>query len=161
MNVTLRKVQLSDSDDLLRWRNEDTTIPWMGQTRALTQQEHDDWFQSAIGDPKLLFLIIQVDGVSAGQIRYQQVMVDDGNRSAKVSINIAKEFHGKGVASLAFKEGSDLVRRSKFAVDVFANVLPNNLGSIKAMQNAGFRIVKKYEVNGRDHLMMTDRQGDI
>ena len=106
-------------------------------------------------------LIIEVDGVSAGQIRYQQVMVDDGNRSAKVSINIAKEFHGKGVASLAFKEGSDLVRRSKFAVDVFANVLPNNLGSIKAMQNAGFRIVKKYEVNGRDHLMMTDRQDDI
>lgn len=161
MNITLRKVQLSDSDDLLRWRNEDTTIPWMGQNRALTQQEHNDWFNAAVRDPGLLFLVIEVDGVPGGQIRYQQVIVDGSKKSAKVSINISKQFHGKGVATLAFTQGSSLVRRSQFAENVFANVLPENIGSIKAMKNAGFWVVKTHVVNGRDHLMMTDKQGAL
>ncbi len=161
MKITLRKVRPSDSDDLLRWRNEDTTIPWMGQTRALTQQEHDDWFNSAVIDPNLLFLIIEIDGVPGGQIRYQKAIGDSGKKSAKVSINIAKQFHGKGIASQAFRQGSQLVRSSHFAEDVFANVLPGNVGSIKAMKNAGFWVVKNHVVNGRDHLMMTDKQGAL
>jgi len=158
MDITLRKVQQSDSDNLLRWRNENTTIPWMGQTRALTLKEHNDWFNDAVLDPGLLFLIIEIDGVPCGQIRYKQMTIDGIKKSAKVSINISHEFHGKGIATLAFTKGSALVRRSMFADYVFANVLPDNIGSVKAMKNAGFWVVKTHVVNGRDHLMMTDKQ---
>ena len=156
MHITLRKVTPEDSDKLLNWRNEETTIPWMGQTRALTQEEHDHWFSGALRNDQLLFLIIEADGIAAGQIRYQRSEKYEHADAAKVSINIAQQFHSKGIATQAFTLGSALVRDTGFASGVFANVLPNNLGSIKAMEKAGFHLVKTVVVNGREHLMMTD-----
>jgi RimJ/RimL family protein N-acetyltransferase len=156
MHITLRKVTPEDSAKLLQWRNEATTIPWMGQTRPLTQEEHDDWFAGALLDDQMLFLIIEVDGIAAGQIRYQRSEKYENPKAAKVSINIAQQFHGKGIATQAFSLGSALIRATGFASGVFANVLPNNFGSIGAMKNAGFTVVKQVNVNGREHLMMTD-----
>ena len=158
MNITLRKVTVSDSDNLLEWRNEDSTIPWMGQTRRLTVDEHNQWFTKALHDNNLLFLIIEVDGVPVGQIRYQRPNDARAGTTAKVSINIAGQYHGKGVATLAFAKGSALVRSTNFAQGVFANVLPNNLGSIRAMEKAGFKKIKKIVVNDREHLLMTDHE---
>jgi len=158
MNITLRKVTDDDSDNLLSWRNEDSTIPWMGQTRRLTVEEHNQWFIKALYDQNLLFLIIEVDGVAAGQIRYQRSNAPEANKAAKVSINIASQYHGKGVATLAFAKGSALVRSSNFAQSVFANVLPNNFGSIRAMEKAGFKKIKMVVVNERKHLLMTDQE---
>ena len=157
MNITLRKVTAADSDNLLSWRNEDSTIPWMGQTRRLTVEEHNQWFTKALHDNNLLFLIIEVDGVSAGQIRYQRSNNAEASKTAKVSINIASQYHGKGVATFAFAKGSALVRSSNFAQSVFANVLPNNFGSIRAMEKAGFKKIKMVVVNEREHLLMTDQ----
>jgi UDP-2,4-diacetamido-2,4,6-trideoxy-beta-L-altropyranose hydrolase len=158
MNITLRKVTASDSDNLLAWRNEDSTIPWMGQTRRLTTDEHNQWFTKALHDDNLLFLIIEVDGVAAGQIRYQRSNEVAASKAAKVSINIAGQYHGKGVATLAFAKGSVLVRSANFAQSVYANVLPNNFGSIRAMEKAGFKKIKMVVVNEREHLLMTDQE---
>jgi len=158
MNITLRKVTASDSNNLLAWRNEDSTIPWMGQTRRLTVEEHNLWFTKALHDNNLLFLIIEVDGVPVGQIRYQRSNHAQASTAAKVSINIASQHHGKGLATLAFAKGSALVRSTNFAQSVFANVLPNNFGSIRAMEKAGFKKIKKVVVNDREHLLMTDHE---
>jgi RimJ/RimL family protein N-acetyltransferase len=159
MNLVLRKVTESDSDSLLSWRNEETTIDWMGQRRALTQQEHNDWFKKALNDADLLLLIIEVDGIPTGQISYKISNENDTLGAAKVSINIASQFQRKGIATLAFKQGSEIVRVTGFAQIVFANVLPNNYGSIKAMENSGFKKIKMLNVNGKKHIRMTDEKG--
>ena len=158
MNINLRKVTESDSDNLLAWRNENSTIPWMGQMRRLSVEEHTRWFTKALRDNNLLFLIIEVDGVPAGQIRYQRSNDGEVSKTAKVSINIADQYHGRGVATVAFEMGSALVRSTKFAQSVFANVLPNNFGSIRAMEKAGFKKIKMAIVNDREHLVMTDQK---
>ena len=45
MDITLRKALIEDSEITLAWRNEPTTIPWMGSARALLFDEHDSWFR--------------------------------------------------------------------------------------------------------------------
>ena len=45
MDITLRKALIEDSEITLTWRNEPTTIPWMGSARALSFDEHDSWFR--------------------------------------------------------------------------------------------------------------------
>ena len=154
MHITLRKALLQDSERVLAWRNEETTIPWMGSMRALTRDEHETWYIKTLQDPKSLFFIIEANLEPAGQIRY----VLTGERTAKVSINITQSMHGKGIASIAFRQGSEQVRASGFAQDIFAYVLPNNIGSIRAMEKAGYVRGETADVRGVVHLMMIDQR---
>lgn len=153
MNITLRKALVEDSETVLTWRNELTTIPWMGSARALSFDEHDCWFRKAVKDPNSLFLIIEVDSEPVGQIRYH--MSDNStDNSAKVSINITHKMHGKGIASIAFSKGNELVRELGFASKIFAHVRPDNIGSIKAIENAGYKRAGTIEIHGVKHLVM-------
>lgn len=148
--VKLRPAMLSDSEMVLGWRNEPTTFLNMKTKRPLRLDEHESWFQQIVYDPKCIFLIIEVRGTPVGQIRYD---LDCG--IAKVSINITKEWHGKGVSSIAFLQGSRYLKKIKFVESVFARVLPTNVGSIKAMQNAGYKIIKEITYEGEPHYYMT------
>jgi len=155
MEITLRKATTQDSKKILEWRNEPTTIPWMGATRALSFDEHQKWFINSLTDPNCLFLIIQADGEPIGQIRYHHNsdLITD---AAKVSINITEKMHGKGIASIAFRKGSEMVRSLQFSDNIFAYVRPDNHGSIKAMAKAGFIYGDIVKIHDYDHLIMTD-----
>ncbi|HLB42258.1 MAG TPA: GNAT family N-acetyltransferase [Gammaproteobacteria bacterium] len=157
MNIILRKACLEDSEKLLAWRNEPTTIPWMGSARKLSVEEHHHWFIKSLNDAYCLFFIIEVNSEPAGQIRYHKnsEIMDD---AAKVSINLTHKMHGKGIASIAFKKGSDLVRTLQFAQNIFAYVRLDNTGSIKAMENAGYERANTVEIHGIEHLIMIDRK---
>lgn len=155
MEIKLRKASPHDSKNVLDWRNEPTTIPWMGETRALSFDEHQVWFLKSLSDPHCLFFIIEADMKPIGQIRYHH-NTDLIENTAKVSINIANEMHGKGVASIAFRTGSELVREFEFAKNIFAYVRPDNIGSIKAMENAGFLRDKTVVMHNEPHLIMID-----
>lgn len=157
MNVKLRKACLSDSEMILSWRNEPSTIPWMATTRELDFEEHHTWFSKSIEDPHCLFFIIEAGTIPAGQIRYHKCATEWLENASKVSINITESMHGKGIASLAFRKGSEIVRAASFSDNIFAYVRPNNIGSIKAMENAGFTQDKIVNVNNEPHLIMIDR----
>lgn len=155
MEVSLRKVQLTDSADLFAWRNEPETIPWMGSMRALSLEEHQAWFNKTLTDPNCLWCIIEVSSEAIGQIRYHKSS-DLNEDVAKVSINITHRMHGKGIASIAFAKGSRLVRELGFAKKIFAYVQVDNIGSIKAMEKAGFKRGEVKIVHDTPHLIMND-----
>jgi RimJ/RimL family protein N-acetyltransferase len=148
--VNLRQATEKDSETVLSWRNEPGTIPWMKTKRALTFNEHSDWYMKAITDPGCLFLIIEVNDTPVGQLRY-----DLERDMAKVSINITHDWHGKGVASAAFIAGSRYVKEKKFADKIFARVLAANTGSIRAMERAGYIIVGDIPDSPEPYLLMT------
>lgn len=155
MDITLRKAHKDDSHNVLAWRNEPTTIPWMGTTRALSFEEHQSWFEKSLNDSNCLFFIIEADKTPIGQIRYHKNsdLIKD---AAKVSINISHTMHGKGVASIAFRMGSALVRSLRFSDAIFAYVQPDNIGSIRAMEKAGFFKDKITNLHNVPHLIMFD-----
>src|SRR3990167_4767292 len=138
VEIILRPVCIEDSQTLLAWRNEPGTIPWMGSARELSFEEHHNWLINSLDNKNILILIIEMNTIPVGQIRYQKDTSWIEN-TAKVSINIAQKMHGKGIASIAFKQGSELIRKLGFAYNIFAYVRLNNLGSIKAMENAGYK----------------------
>jgi RimJ/RimL family protein N-acetyltransferase len=159
MNITLRKAILEDSPLILAWRNEPTTIPWMGATRPLSFEEHDSWFRKVIDDPRSLFFVIEAEGEPVGQIRYYLESSPDGaGQAAKVSLNLTHRVHGRGIASVAFKTGSERVRESGFARRVFARVRVDNKASIKALENAGFEKKGEVEVHGIPHVVLIDEE---
>ena len=62
--------------------------------------------------------------------------------------------HGKGIASIAFSKGNEIIRDLKFAPKIFAHVRQDNIGSIKAMENAGYKKSDIIEKDGIKHLVM-------
>ena len=152
MDITLRKALVEDSEILLTWRNEPSTIPWMSSTRALSFNEHNSWFKKIIHDPNCLFFIIEFDFEPIGQIRYH--LTSNMKNYARVSINITQKMHGKGIASIAFSKGNEIIRDLKFAPKIFAYVRQDNIGSIKAMENAGYKKSDIIEKDGIKHLVM-------
>lgn len=155
MDITLRKATLSDSHQILSWRNEPTTIPWMGATRELSFEEHQAWLVRVLNDSQCLFLIIEYHSEAIGQIRYH-INHDIIENAAKVSINITERMHGKGIASIAFRKGSELVRALCFSNTIFAYVQPDNIASIRAMEKAGFVRDKTVALHNISHLIMLD-----
>ncbi|RZD47024.1 MAG: hypothetical protein CXT78_03045 [Thaumarchaeota archaeon] len=152
MNITLRRALIEDSKMILDWRNESTTIPWMGSAQSLSFNEHDNWFKKTLNDPNCIFLIIESNSKPVGQIRFHLDSSD--NNYARVSINITQKMHGKGIASLAFSKGNTLVKEIGFASKIFAHVRQDNIGSIKAMENAGYEKTSNIEKHGVKHLVM-------
>jgi RimJ/RimL family protein N-acetyltransferase len=147
--INLRPASYEDIKNVLSWRNEPTTITNMKTKRRLDFNEHEPWFKKSINDPNCVFLIIEVDHEAIGQLRY-----DLENYMAKVSINITAKWHGKGVASKAFRLGSAYIKRKGLAKIVFARVLKTNIGSIRGMQNAGFKIVKEFIYEDKPNFYM-------
>src|SRR5205823_7552911 len=103
--ITLRKATLSDSAMILEWRNEPTTIPWMGAQRPLTQAEHESWFEKTLNDPNSLTLIIEHDSEPVGKIGYTKGG-DVDEDTDKVTINLNYRAQGKGIANDAFRDVS-------------------------------------------------------
>ena len=142
---------------ILEWRNEPTTIPWMGAQRPLTQAEHESWFEKTLNDPNSLTLIIEHDSEPVGKIGYTKGGdVDEG--TAKVTINLTYRAQGKGIATVAFREGSKLVRDLKFADRIIARVRLDNIGSIKALENAGFVGKGTVVAHGEEHALLVDER---
>jgi UDP-2,4-diacetamido-2,4,6-trideoxy-beta-L-altropyranose hydrolase len=155
-SVLLRPALSTDSKLVLSWRNEPGTIPWMKTKRALNWDEHHPWFEKVIVDPNVLFLVIEAEEQPVGQLRF-----DKENGMAKVSINITESWHGRGVASLAFRAGSEYVKREGFAPRIFARVLVANVGSIRAMEAAGYIITGDFTNEDGPHYIMTHNLDEL
>jgi hypothetical protein len=50
MIIDIRKACIEDSSRVLGWRNESSTIPWMGSRKAISANEHEQWFYGAINN---------------------------------------------------------------------------------------------------------------
>ena len=127
----------------------------MGAQRPLTRDEHERWYEKTLEDPNSLTLIIEHDSEPVGKIGYTRGG-DVDESTAKVTINLTYRAHGKGLATAAFREGSKLVRDLKFAERIIARVRPDNVGSIKALENAGFVRRGTVVAHGVDHVLLVD-----
>ena len=132
----------------------------MASGRPVTETEHAAWYSEVIASPKYCFFIIEAAGEPVGQVRYQRSeAAPTGTEkviTAKVSINITQSMHGRGIATEAFRLGSQHVRAIGFAKRVIAHVQEDNIGSIRALEKASFVYRERMEVHGLPHVVMSN-----
>lgn len=117
----MRPARLSDSETLLKWRDDPVTRRNSFITRVITREEHEVWLPKHLSELQ----IIEVDGKAAGVLRMSP--------NGEVSVTIAPEFRHKGIASKVLKD----------CVNCHANIKPSNAFSIKAFLNAGFSLTRR------------------
>ncbi len=99
--VDVRAAGLEDADLLRAWRNDATTRSVSRNAQEVTPQDHLAWLRSSLARPDRLLLVGDRDGRAVGTVRWDAM----GRREWEVSITVAPEARGHGVAGALLRAG--------------------------------------------------------
>jgi len=132
--VTLRLVRASDKDMLFAWQQHPSTRRFAYNPQPPNDEEHDRWFCDVIANPNRMLLLILHDKEPAGVLRLDALKPG----SSRVSIVTAPSHYRRGIAAA----GLALARKLLPAVELHAEVLPDNSASHALFRRAGYREIK-------------------
>jgi RimJ/RimL family protein N-acetyltransferase len=130
-----RPATAADADRLLEWRNDAETRAASRSSDPVDPGEHARWLAATLADAGRVLLIVEAEGAPAGTLRF-----DVAGAAAEISVTVAPERRGGGVAAQAIREGSELVLAAWPRLErIDAVIRQDNPASIAAFERAGFR----------------------
>jgi RimJ/RimL family protein N-acetyltransferase len=134
--VEMRVATLSDSENLLNWRNHPSIRAVSRNNELISWEDHSQWFTALLNDSNRILLIGQHQGSPVGVVRF-----DIQNDQAEASIYLVPESDNKG-------RGRDLLQSAESWVaqhdpeikGINAFVLGDNARSHRLFLSAGYEI---------------------
>lgn len=118
--VQVRDARMSDARRLWRWANDPDTRRWSFSSNPIPWDEHVGWLQRVLADPDRLLLIGYDDWGEVGTVRFD---VDEDQ--SKVSITIAPECRGEGIARPLLDAALRYAPRRRVTAQVFEDNGPS------------------------------------
>lgn len=132
--LTAREATESDADLLLRWRNDPETLRWSRGQQPVAEPVHRTWLTHSLTNPDRLLLVVETDH-PVGTIRFDRTEGDVW----EVSITVAPEDRGQGLASGILTVGEGALEAHRPATKILANVHENNAASLSLFERATYR----------------------
>lgn len=147
-SVRLRLAREDDEQGLLSWQQQPGVRRYARDPRPPTAHEHHQWLQQRLSSSHCRLMIVECGGDAAGMLRLD--LIEDAARrdSYEVSILIAPEQQGRGLALAAL----GLVRVWLPDAELVAETLPGNVASQRLFEAAGY-------VPGEDGLLHSPPEG--
>lgn len=140
--LKIRSARAEDVDLLYKWSNDELVRAQSFSSEVIPYETHCNWFKQKLVDSKSTLLIIEIDEVPAGIVRF-----DEKEDGAVIGVSIDKDFRGKGLGSKFIKVGvEEFFKESDLTV--LASIKKENIASVKSFKNAGFSLFKEEEING-------------
>ncbi len=154
--TSLRRAKIQDLMQYFNWTNEEETRKNSFQTNPIDLETHTQWFQARLKDSECAMYILEVNGKSAGQIRFQfEVGV------AEIGFSVAPEFRKRGIGVLLLKLGTERLRHEFHGkYNIQGMVKKGNLASAKAFIKAGFSSGIETTYQGVESLLFIQKVGD-
>lgn len=133
--VSLKPATTEDCENVFKWRNHPEIRKLSFDRGPLLWDDHQKWFLKAIASSKTVLLIGEENNNPVGVLRY-----DLRDYNSFVSIYLKPGFTGKGIGTQMLTMGSDWIRKKHPDIKkITAEIIPQNVSSIKAFQKAGFK----------------------
>lgn len=131
----VRAATPADAATLLAWRNDPETLAWSRGHQPVASPVHEAWLAASLTNPDRLVLVVERAGVPVATVRFDR----EAGGAWEVSITVAPEQRGRGLASgvLTVGEGALLARTG--AATVLASVHQDNTASRALFRRAGYR----------------------
>ena len=147
---SIRPLELSDKDCILRWRNSERVRSNMYTDHVISQEEHDSWFGRASADPTASFLMFLYEARPVGFISFTNI--DRRHNRCTWAFYLGETAVPKGTGSameyFALDYAFTTLRIRKLCCEVFVF----NAGVIKLHEKFGFvhegRFIGHYMKNG-------------
>ena len=137
MNVELRKLTLSDTSNIVKWRNSLEVKKNLYSQKDVTEEQHIDYFKKYVITNKIVQFIIVVDGVDCGTTFLKNI--DEEKREAEFGIFIGEaEYRGRGISPIATQIIVDYGFNVLELKRIYLTVLEDNIPAIKGYLKAGF-----------------------
>lgn len=137
--MRLRAATGADADLLLTWRNDPATRAASFDQEEIARDAHVRWLEQKLNDDGCALLIVQVAGVSVGQVRLDRSDVDP--QLAQIHIALDSTARGRSIGRLALRAAVAEAPARVGASRIEARVKAENEASIRAFEAAGFRVV--------------------
>ena len=133
--ISLRKINIKDEDLLFHWANDSDVRKLSFNKKSITLDRHKTWFKQKLSDKNVLIWILEDENSPAGMVRLEK----EGD-IILLNYLIAPDYRGKKLASKMLKMAMVELNNYWRNVNVLAYTLPENIASIKSLENAGFRL---------------------
>lgn len=139
--MTYRLAETSDAKLYFDWANDPEVRKQSHSTDPIIWENHLRWFNKVVNSA--LMLIFFDGGTPVAQIR----LADN-----TISMSVDATYRVKGVATYMLKTLKDLLIKTQYKDlnKVSGEVKQENIGSIKAFENAQYRFDSVVNVNGGD-----------
>lgn len=162
MKVELRELSLNDTENIVRWRNQDFVLENFIDKRLITKESHINYYHNRIETGLVKQFIIVCDEIDVGTTFLRDI--DYQKKEAEFGIFIGeKDYLSKGVGSKAAKLivefGFDQLKLDR----IFLRVLAYNVRAQKSYEKVGFHLddSNKYIKNeGVDEIFMVIEKED-
>lgn len=143
----LRIVNINDMETLYHWVNDSTVRSNSFDVNTVQLNDHINWFKSKLNSDNTKMFILQNLGINTplGQIRLDYLK-DENIWLLSYSLN--RFYRGQGLGTIML----DLVKETSAKKKIRALVKSKNIGSIKALQKANFKLIENTN-SDNDHLV--------
>ena len=155
LKVDFRTATLNDTRSIYDWANDDLVRQNSFNSDPIEFEAHNTWFSNKIEDQCELFLIGMVEDNDAGLIRFSI-----GDEYTVIGISLSKIYRGKNLASKLLIESTKIYFKTN-VLPIFAYIKKENIASIQAFKNAGFRFLKSENIQGVESVTYQLKKNDF
>jgi RimJ/RimL family protein N-acetyltransferase len=135
--LTFRKATTDDTKLLFDWRNDPKAYKHFLTPEPVQWDEHVEWLNNVIRDPKRGLFIIMDGKIAIGQVRF-----DTQAEKAVISVTLDKDYRSKGYGAQSIRQSSQWFLQKNINIkEICGQIKLENEGSIKAFEKAGFEQV--------------------
>lgn len=141
--VYLRKMEESDTDDIVAWRNHDRVRHNFIYQQLFTPQGHRNWIRTQIEPGYVVQFMIceKTTDRAVGSVYFRDI--DNEKHCAEYGIFIGEDDAvGKGYGTQAAKQALAYAFEKMQLTCVFLRVFADNIGARKSYEKAGFRLIE-------------------
>jgi UDP-2,4-diacetamido-2,4,6-trideoxy-beta-L-altropyranose hydrolase len=137
-HITLRRATSDDMMLYFEWANDPDVRKNSFSQEQIALEAHKNWFAKKLSDENAVLYVLEVDGVAAGQIRFD-IKEETNTHFAEIDFSLDHTFRGQGFGTTILRIGVEVfVRDAPKPIIVQGSVKNANTASRRAFQNAGF-----------------------
>ena len=138
--IRLRLAHASDSKIIYEWQSHSETRKYFRNPAIPSWKEHIHWMEDVLSDPDRILFVIEASGQPAAMLRLDR---EGGGSepSFEVSILVAPELQGLGIAKAALRSAMAIFPKHVFHAEVFRN----NAASLALFRSVGFKRITEKE----------------
>ena len=157
MKVSLRKITLQDTANIVKWRNSDDVRKNLFTQDDLTAEMHINWFHSKVETGLCAqYIIVVEDETGTHDIGTTFIKgIDNEKKEGEFGIFIGESsFRGKHIASNATSEMIRIGFEQIGLNNIYLSVFEDNIAAIKAYEKVGFTKYGNEFVNNKNVILM-------